>query len=67
MMTIEELLTLDPGSVVECDSLIMRTRFGNWVSDGGFLLEDDDLAIDVLAGHPFVLRHRALNHEKDSL
>lgn len=43
-------LPTEPGSVIQLDSLLMRTRFGNWVSDGGFIVTDDDLAADTARG-----------------
>ena len=39
-----------PGSVIQIDTLLMRTRWGNWVSDAGFLVEDAEIA-----GEPFML------------
>lgn len=32
-----------PGSVIQSDSLLMRTRWDNWVSDGGFIVTDAEL------------------------
>ena len=42
----EPLRPTAPGSVIQSDSLLMRTRWGNWVSDGGFIVEDSELEGD---------------------
>jgi len=43
-VTIE--LPTTPGSVVRSDSLLILSRFGNWVSDGVFAVSADDLMTD---------------------
>ncbi|TFC59433.1 MULTISPECIES: hypothetical protein [unclassified Cryobacterium] len=37
-------LPTTPGSVIQADSLLMLTRFGNWVSDGVFTVTAEELA-----------------------
>ena len=32
-----------PGSVIQIDTLLMRTRWDNWVSDAGFIVEDAEV------------------------
>ena len=39
-----------PGSVIQIDALLMRTRWGNWVTDAGTVLEDSEIE-----GEPFML------------
>ena len=46
---------LTPGSVIQLDSLLMRTRFDNWVSDGVFAYSDEDLAYDLARGFEFAV------------
>lgn len=39
-----------PGSVIQIDSLLMRTRWDNWVTDAGSIIEDVEIE-----GMPFML------------
>lgn len=45
MTALEEKPTT-PSSVIQSDSFLMRTRWGNWVSDGGFIVTDEELGDD---------------------
>jgi hypothetical protein len=49
-MANETKLPTAPGSVIQSDSLLIRTRFDNWVSDGCFVVADKDLE-----GEPFTI------------